>query len=411
MREKTLANVQFATQGRQNLFVRGSLFIILTVGLLSASGGAYAQSLVDRWVVERVEGWDALFDRTSGWTGADGIYSIPLSGVDSPGSAIIGKTLFVFSDTFIGEVGASGQRLAGTKLVNNTVAFLSGGMPIPDNIVFLWGEDEKGDPAAMFVPGTPDSSPGDWYWLCDGISLDGMVYLFALRMREGGGGVINFAVDGVSLIEFPLDSTDPSADYTQVDTPLYHVLPGSKNEIIFGAAILANTAEAEAPMPDGYIYIYGYQTDSANKRLVAARVLPEHFEDFSMWRYWNGIEWSPNIEEAAPLAGRVSSEFSVSPLPDGRFVLVFQLDTLSQYVAVRIGESPVGPFGPIRRIWRCPEPDLDPDIYTYNAKAHPGLSGPDELLISYNVNTFDAWDDLRYSDIYRPRFIRIRLRR
>ena len=46
----------------------------------------------------------------------------------------------------------------------------------------------------------------------------------------------------------------------------------------------------------------------------------------------------------------------------------------------------------------------------YNAKAHPHLSRPGELLISYNVNTFDFWGDFfRDADIYRPRFIRLKL--
>ena len=75
---------------------------------------------------------------------------------------------------------------------------------------------------------------------------------------------------------------------------------------------------------------------------------------------------------------------------------------------MRIGESPVGPLGPMQRIYRAPEVDFDPDIFVYNAKAHPHLSRPGELLISYNVNTFDFFGDFfQYSDIYRPRFIRL----
>ncbi len=391
-------------------FVVLIIFVVLMNIILPPSGAALAQSQMSGWVAEPAREWNRLFDRTSGWTGADGIYSIPLSGIDAPGSAADASTFFVFSDTFIGEVSRNGQRPAGTTMVNNTTALLQGSQPKPENIAFTWGEDGQGNPEAVFVPDTPNTNPGDWYWLSDGLSLNGKVYLFATRMKEGGGGVFNFAVDGVSLLTLPLDNFDPFSNYTQVDTPLYYVPSDGRGEILLGNAVMPNTAEAEAPAPDGYIYVYGHQNDPSNKRLVAARVLPEHFEDFSMWRYWDGAIWSPNIETIAPLANRLSSEFSVSPLPDGRFVLVFQLDTLGQYVALRIGASPVGPFGPIRKIWRCPEPDLDSDIYTYNAKAHPHLSQPGELLISYNVNTFDFWDHFAYADIYRPRFIRIRIR-
>jgi len=74
-------------------------------------------------------------------------------------------------------------------------------------------------------------------------------------------------------------------------------------------------------------------------------------------------------------------------------------------VGFRPGESPVGPFGFYRGIWHCPEADIDPDIFVYNAKAHPHLSTPGKLLISYNVNTFDFGDAFKDADIYRPRFV------
>lgn len=205
-----------------------------------------------------------------------------------------------------------------------------------------------------------------------------------------------------------MDSPDPLLDQIQVDTPLHFIPADGRGEMIFGAGIMANTAEAGAPHPDGYIYIYGTQNDPFIKKLVAARVLPNEFEDFGKWRFWDGAAWSPDIETAAPLANRISSELSVSPLPDGRVVLVFQLDTLGRDVAIRIGDGPVGPFGDIVTLWRCPEPDTGPDIFCYNAKAHPHLSRPGELLISYNVNTFDFFGHFASADIYRPRFINVR---
>jgi len=89
--------------------------------------------------------------------------------------------------------------------------------------------------------------------------------------------------------------------------------------------------------------------------------------------------------------------------------LVFQLDTIGRDVVGRVASSPIGPFGPTRRIWRCPEPDRWPGAWCYNAKAHPHLSGPGELLISYNVNTRSLEDLLGVAEIYRPRFIRVRV--
>lgn len=393
----------------KNSFLRlGASLVLLSLFVPTVSGQDSTLALSGSWTVERDEQWEALFDRNSGWTGADGIYSIPLSDTNPITSNSPTKTLFVFSDTFIGDVNVPGRRLPGSTLVNNTLALMDGLEPIPEAIDFFWREGSDGSPKAVFVPTTPDANPGDWYWLMDGIALEATTHIFALRMEKADGGVFNFRVAGVSLLSLPLTSPNPVRDHVQADTPLFFAPLDGRGDIILGAAIMANTGAANAPEPDGYVYIYGQQNDPFNKRLIAARVLPEEFGDFSKWRYWDGTAWSPQIENIAPLTGRVSSELSVTPLPNGQFLLVFQLDTLGRDTAIRLGDSPIGPFGGFIRIWQCPEAESDPDIFCYNAKAHPHLSAPGEMLISYNVNTFDFLDHFTFADIYRPRFIRIR---
>lgn len=380
-------------------------FALLLTSLIWDARGAFGQVLD----VERAEDWEALFWRSSGWTGADGIYSIPLSGDESAGGVESTDTLFVFSDTFIGEVTPHDTRRRGTELINNTLAVLPAGVPDPERVRFFWRTNGDGGAGAVFVPTTPQSSPGDWYWLMDGLALGGKVYIFALRMREGDGGVFNFAVDGVALITLDPDSPTPIEDQVQADAPLYLVPGDGRGELIFGAAVMANTEAAGSTAPDGYIYVYGTQNDPLSKRMLAARVPPESFADFAAWRYWDGADWVPSIASAAPITGRLSSEFSVTPLADGRVVAVYQRDTLSPDVVAAFGSSPVGPFGARQTLWTAPEPALDPDIYAYNAKAHPHLSQPGELIVSYNVNTFDFFAHFDHASIYRPRFIRVRL--
>ena len=60
--------------------------------------------------------------------------------------------------------------------------------------------------------------------------------------------------------------------------------------------------------------------------------------------------------------------------------------------------------------WETPEIYDGIDYYTYNTKAHPQLSKPGELLISYNVNSFQFEKDLKaYPNFYHPRFITVKL--
>jgi len=60
----------------------------------------------------------------------------------------------------------------------------------------------------------------------------------------------------------------------------------------------------------------------------------------------------------------------------------------------------------VQSISECPEDTLFNGGFVYNAKAHPHLSGMEDLLISYNVNTSDFFELFNNADSYRPRFIR-----
>jgi hypothetical protein len=348
--------------------------------------------------------WDNLLDRNSGWTGADGIYSISLSGKEVRDDSDSAKTLFVFSDTFIGEVDQNNSR-KNAKLVNNTYAVLKGNQPLPENADFFWNEDANNKLSAIFVPETPESKPGDWYWLMDGIALNEKIYVFGLRLETGSGGIFNFAINGVTLISFTLDSANLLQDIKQVDTPLFYKNDANGWEIVFGQAVMPMHNQSGIPNADGYIYIYGPKSGSGAKKLVASRVPPDDFEDFSKWQFWDGQIWGNDISKCANITEGISQEFSVNPIDDGRFILTYQYNA---DVAIRFGESPVGPFGIYKIIYHAPEGD-EANMFVYNAKAHPHLSEPGKLLISYNVNTFNFWDHFSNADIYRPRFINLNL--
>jgi hypothetical protein len=357
--------------------------------------------------VETAPEWTALFDRDHGWTGADGIFSIPVNGVETPGTAGATRTLFLFNDTAIGDVLPDGSRAPGTVLVNNTAALLRGGVPDPAAADFFWRGGRE-DPHALLVPDTPDAQPDEWYWNADGIVLGNTLWAYYLRVGPGGGGSFPFELVGANLAATSLDGGRPGP-VTQFDTPLYRPAQGDLGDLTFGAGILPNLPSAGVPGADGYLYVYGVRNDFLNKKLLVARVRPEDIAAFDRYCYWDGTAWGTDLDAAVPVTDRVSNELSVTPLADGRYLLVFQIDGISRHVGARIGESPVGPWGPVIRVYGCPEVDQDPDYYCYNAKAHPHLSEPGTLLISYNVNTFDFFGDFfRDADLYRPRFIRLR---
>lgn len=353
--------------------------------------------------------WTAMFVRTSGWTGADGVYSYPLSGVDAYASGRRQRTFIVFSDTFVGDVDADGHRLPGTTMVHNSSATMSGLQPGDGVLDFHVRTDAGGAPTSMVAA----ADPSEWLWPTDGVVQGGQVFMSGLRVAQTGSGGFGFAVTGTVWLVARADEDAPFlGTYRRVDAPeLYHPAPadGSTGDSTFGSAVMPLTAAAHAPFPDGWIYVYGARNDPLDKKLLVARVRPGKLLAPAAYRYWTGLGWSPDIAQAAPMTDRVASEFSVTPLPDGRYLLVFQLDTLGRTIAVRYGASPTGPWGPFIRVYDCPEATLTPNTYVYGAKAHPHLSSGGNLLISYHVNTFKFIEQVKDADIYHPRFITVPL--
>lgn len=360
------------------------------------------------FTVEEAPEWTTLFKRTSGWFGADGVYSIPLNGSDKPGNNT--KTLFVFSDTMVGEI-KDGIPQPGYTMVNNTNAYITG-EPSVKNIQFNWAKDAKGNPLSTFVARTPKTAKGEYFWLGDGFvnEANDKVYLHTYRIRnQNPSDVWAFEEMGTALVTFPKNSKPPFVDQKQMDTPFFIEGKTPADYGVLGSAVFVNTKKAGAPNPDGYIYLYGTRTKK--QTLLVARVQPKDYEDFSKWRYWDGTGWNTDINKIADVTNRVSHEVSVSPLPDGRYILIFQADGIGNYVAARLSPTPYGPFGPVINLYETPVNKENKNFLPYNAKAHPNLSKPGELLISYNVISFDFYNDMKiHPQHYRPRFIRLKLK-
>ncbi|MFC1724604.1 DUF5005 domain-containing protein [candidate division KSB1 bacterium] len=86
------------------------------------------------------ENYNALFTRTSGWTGGDVAHSIPLS--DS-------LTLWVFGDSWVGPV-VDGRHY-NAAMINNSLAIQKGKDPVPENIKF-YHKEKDGKPASFLNP-------------------------------------------------------------------------------------------------------------------------------------------------------------------------------------------------------------------------------------------------------------------
>ena len=339
--------------------------------------------------------WDQIFKRNSGWFGGDGIFFIPQEGKGTPK----GKQLILFSDTMVGEI-SDGKLKEGFQMINNSVAVLKKDTLNNNRFEFPIRYDSTGIAKSIFPVKLDLANPLEYYWLGDGFQNreSGETHIFAYRVidrPEWKEALFKFEVLGGALITLSEDSQHPYETQTQTALPFFQ--NGSNGTTSFGAGVLE-----QVPGEEEYVYVYGIK--DPGKQLIAARVKQDEFSDFGRWTFYTGASWSSDFKACESITDSVSNELSVSPLPNGQFVLIFQINGIEPKVGLRLGDSPVGPFGPIKEIWDCSEALVEPEFFAYNAKAHPSISSRDELLISYNVNSFKFWDQIHdHPQLIRPR--------
>src|ERR1035441_6674983 len=165
--------------------------------------------------------WDALFQPESGWIGADGAYSIPLSG---------DTMLWLFSDTFVGKV-KEGKRLD-ARMINNSIA-LQHGTNQPE---FFYGTAADGKPASFINP--QSGSQRDYFWLTHGARTGDGLYFFLLRVVTVKPGTpFGFKlVDGWLAHVANPDASPSQWRITQTKVPFTSI--SAKGSLIFGNAVL-----------------------------------------------------------------------------------------------------------------------------------------------------------------------------
>lgn len=318
---------------------------------------------------EKATFYEESFRRDSGWTGADGTYSIPLS---------VERTLWGFSDTFWGEV-EHGIRRHPYRFVNNSLVEQRGNS-------FHFYE------APVFEP--PDKS--GWFWLFDGIARgdEEVEILLGQFQTDGSGGAFGFEQSGLWWASFRVPDDGESISVTE-----YRPLPffwADKAELVtFGSAIVD---------VDEWLYVYGIHQEGLTRSAVVARVPREKLGEASEWRFFDGSGWSSNPRSVQPLFSDASVEYSVHRALSGEFIYVAcDNNGMSDRIVARSAPEPEGPWQEPTEIAKLPE--HKGDIFCYNAKAHPERSRDGKILLSYNVNSTDLPKVELEADIYRPRFL------
>lgn len=338
--------------------------------------------------------------RADDWTGGDGTHSVRLPD---------GRVLWLFSDTYLGQVYAPPNPIGESYPWRDTTA------PLVRNAAVLMrdGRLESTLPAPLF----PDPAPNQWRWPVAARveprspGSDERVVRVLLWVRTAGqapwiyGMPTATEVATLSLPDLRVESVVKVFDQ--------QLVPDPSRRVLFGTTLVKE---------GGWTYVYGGDDGQAASRPVSsayvARVPEGRLGEPAAWQYWNGSAWASGGRPAAVLGDvqrrtGVGSAFSVVR-EDGTYVLFTMaagtagLTTVTSYWAC----SPTGP-------WHGPTKDFSPalpdgGVAAYNPQIHPELSGDGRLVLSYDVNWLDptaaAAQLNRNVSLYRPRFVTLRLK-
>ena len=341
--------------------------------------------------VEPLPGYDALFDRQEGWTGGDGVYSVPLA--DS-------TILWLFGDTWLGDVRHNAH--VNATIVNNTVAIQRGRFPGEAVVDFYSGRTPDGNTAALIRP--PDGR--GWLWIYHGAIIQGQLYLFMVQIeRTAEPPAAGFRITGTWLGQVANYGDPP---------PSWKI---SQQRIPWGSFSSAVTLFGSWVLKQGpWIYIYGTTEDVVDgyhhKYMILARAPESGLAQFNQWQFYANGRWSADFKKAERLCAGMANEYSVSYLPAlDKYVAVYSDGGSVDNIAARFAPNPWGPWRDPVSLFRCPEAGWGENIICYAAKGHPDISETsDELIVSYIANSIDFETMVSDARLYRPRFIKVKFR-
>lgn len=336
---------------------------------------------------------EPLFRNESGWIGADGNYSVPLGN---------GKTLWLFSDTFVGDV-VDNHRVNST-MINNSIGIQS--LETLGKTEFFYKSNEDGSPQSFVIP----NDKHGYFWLFGAANTAKGLYMFLMHIENtNSGGDFPFRGIGVSLGHVE-NVCDPPNQWNITQRELPFCQHGEDGTISFGSAVMHE---------DPYVYIYGLNSTIKDEdggrppRMILARVPADDMGEFDAWRFYSGGEWMLDYTQCEPLFSGAASEYSVSYLPAlGQYACIYTEGGMWGKIMMRLAPKPEGPWGEPVKLYDCPDRSWHERTFSYAAKAHPELATADnELIITYATNSFD-WDDLMNdARLYWPRVVRVTVSR
>lgn len=335
------------------------------------------------------------FPLGEGWFGGDGNVSVPINPT---------TTLFIFSDTWVGNKNQQSRMEPGMRMVSNSVAVETCLPNGETDVKFFWNNKYSENPEPIFKSYTKRYK----FWVPDAFMINDNLYVLLEKLGPKLGAspdeIFNFTLLGYTLAKIKNPSDTP--DKWEIE---YIPLSDFKNPMMsIGPHVKL----------DNYMYFFINRYDKAQvlvrKQLDCIENTEKPFEYYALNKTWKeGL----NTNDMDTIVNGFRST-TVNYHPEMKqWVMICDIKFMDNKIKMRTAPELTGPWSDEIDIYEIPEVTLGNSDYTesnfcylpreciqnYDSKRHV-------MLITYDINNPDFSKIKANPKIYTPKVITIQLK-
>jgi hypothetical protein len=336
------------------------------------------------------------FPLKDGWLGGDGDVSVPVNPT---------TTLYLFSDTYVGNKGQHSRKEPGIKMVSNTVGVYTCLTDGSTSIKYFWGDMYTENPAPIFKSFTRRYI----YWVITAFMIRGNLYAVLQKVGPKLGAPPN-DIFSFSLLGFTLAKIRNPVDKPNEWNIEYIPLPDFSNP---------SMAIGPHVRLDNYLYFLISREDKAQalvrKHYDFIDDPGKPFEYYALDKTWKAGLPASDLDSI--VKGFRSNTVNYHPDLD-LWVMVCDPNFMDNKINIRTAKRLTGPWSDEIPVYEMPEitpgnPSYHKSNFCYLARECIQNYDPKrkEMLITYDINNSDFSEIISNPGVYTPKVLKVSLKK
>jgi hypothetical protein len=336
------------------------------------------------------------FPFMDGWLGGDGDVSVPINDT---------TTVFIFSDTYVGNKDQKSRQEPGMGMVANTLAIQTCSTNGETDIKYYWNKMYSDNPEPFFRSFTDRYK----YWVIDAFSANSNLYVILSKIGPQFGSppdnIFNFSGLGFTLAKI----SNPH------DVPHDWII-----ELFPLPDFMSSTMEIRChAKQDGHIYLFISRNDTS--QLIVRKqidLIDNHespFEYYALNKDWKQCIKANDMLEI--VKGFRCNSVNFHP-EINQWVMISDIWFKDNKIKMRTAPALTGPWSDELVIYEIPEVTPGNSLYSksnfcYLAREHIQYYDPKNhvMLLTYDINNTDYSEIIANPKIYTPKIISVTLKK